>query len=82
MDPKDVNWCQTPTDAEGTFDLSLTQCKGPGDLRLQRGFIVNVLDSLSWDRPTTPLGGPEEQRDPNEGWYCLKHMLATSTNYD
>ena len=26
MDPKDVNWCQTLTDAEGTFDLSLTQC--------------------------------------------------------
>ena len=27
MDPKDINWCQTLTDAEGTFDLSLTQCK-------------------------------------------------------
>lgn len=62
MDPRDVNWCQTLTDAEGTFDLSLTQY---------------VLDSISWDWPTTPLGGPEEERDPNEGWYCLSGGSAT-----
>ena len=48
------------------------------DSWLKCDVTADVIESMAFDWPTTPLPGPEEPKDPNAGWYCLEYVLTTS----
>ena len=79
MTGKAINWCETLDDSTGSYDQALTEgtlLGHPTRYPVILTVIIVVIGSLALNWPTTPLPGPEEKKNPNEGWFCLEYVLA------
>ena len=78
MTGKSILWCETIDGSTASYDRALTECTSLDQLIkfsvVTLAVVAAVIDSIAFDWPTTPLPGPEQPKDPNDGWYCFEYV--------
>ena len=80
MTGKAINWCETLDKSTGWYDRALTESTSLGHLTrlllITIAVTTAVIESLAFNWPSTPLPGPEEKKNPNDGWFCFEYVSS------